>query len=143
MKKLIFMMSVLCLSSSVLAKVTYEDAVKSSESFYQHNNAVNIKPNNVPLGPGEWQTDTASTDNAMGHWGVVSNSSVSQTNSGEYTMILAPHSQGKQCVKGSKGLIMLMQTRRICNHWNSKHTHCEGYIVKSSISDSGLRAECK
>lgn len=60
MKHLLLMISALCLSSNVLAKVTYEDAVKSSEDFYRHNNAVNIPPSQEGLSSSEKQDTSGS-----------------------------------------------------------------------------------
>ncbi|MGF1894076.1 hypothetical protein L4D18_21890 [Vibrio campbellii] len=58
MKHLTFMVSALCLSGNVLAKVTYEDAVKSSAALYSNNNAVNIPPTKKVLGADEKQNTT-------------------------------------------------------------------------------------
>lgn len=58
MKHLTFMVSALCLSGNVLAKVTYEDAVKSSAALYGNNNAVNIPPTKKVLGADEKQNTT-------------------------------------------------------------------------------------
>ncbi|CAH1237675.1 exported protein of unknown function (plasmid) [Vibrio harveyi] len=110
-------------SYAMAAKVTYEDAVKSSSDFYEANNAVNKTPSPSGIGPDE--TQTGSSANQMGRWVVVSNVPVSHRYSGDYSIILAPHSERKQCIKGSKGLI------------TDTNRHGE------AIPDSYFRAECK
>lgn len=110
-------------SHAIAAKVTYEDAVASSSGFYEANNAVNKSPSLSGLGDKE--KPKSGSANEMGKWVVVSNVPVSHRYSGDYSIILAPHSERKQCIKGSKGLIT--------------DTNSQG----EAIPDSYFRAECK
>ncbi|MDF5187732.1 hypothetical protein P3666_20940 [Vibrio parahaemolyticus] len=138
MKELILLLPALLLSSVSMAKVTYEDALESSQAYYDANAAVHHPPEHTGLGPDETQED--SSGNEMGTWVKVSSTTTDITNAGSYATVLTPDAAGQACVKGTRGLIM--NTVRECNNWNSGGWHCEGYGPEQ-ISDDGYKAECK
>ncbi|TNZ89414.1 hypothetical protein CGK40_21540 [Vibrio parahaemolyticus] len=138
MKKLILLLPVLLLSSASMAKVTYEDALESSQAYYDANAAVHHPPATEGLTAAELQD--GSGGNEMGMWVKVSSTTTDITNAGSYATVLTPDAAGQACVKGTRGLIM--NTVRECNNWNSGGWHCEGY-GPAQISDEGYKAECK
>ncbi|EJV0278796.1 TPA: hypothetical protein ACVU43_004228 [Vibrio parahaemolyticus] len=138
MKKLVLLLPALFLSSASIAKVTYEDALASSQAYYDANAAVHHPPSTSGLSDAE--TQEGSSGNEMGTWVKVSSSTTNITNAGSYATVLTPDAAGQACVKGTRGLIM--NTVRECNNWNSGGWHCEGYGPEE-ISDDGYKAECK
>ncbi|TOG38001.1 hypothetical protein, partial [Vibrio parahaemolyticus] len=72
MKKLLLLLPVLCFSSQVLAKVSYEDAIESNRPYHDANGAVHIPPDTKGLGPDEFDPDADSSTNDMGVWVKVS-----------------------------------------------------------------------
>ncbi|ALM69491.1 hypothetical protein C1S99_25940 [Vibrio parahaemolyticus] len=138
MKKLLLLLPALCLSSQVLAKVSYEDAIESNRPYHDTNGAVHIPPDTKGLSEAEQPDGSESGD--TGHWVKVSSTTTDVVNAGAYSALLSPDSAGQACYKGTKGLILA--TARECNHWNSGGWHCEGYGPET-ITDYGYKAECK
>ncbi len=138
MKKLVLILPALLLSSVSMAKITYEDALESSQAYYDANAAVHHPPATEGLTDAELQD--GNSGNQMGMWVKVSSTTTDITNAGSYATVLTPDAAGQACVKGTRGLIM--NTVRECNNWNSGGWHCEGY-GPAQISDEGYKAECK
>lgn len=153
MKKILLttIASALVFSGHIFAKVTYEDAVKSSADFYEANNAVNKPPSYQGLNKRE--KPESGSANEMGKWVKVSSTLVDWVSSGEYGIALSPNALGKSCVKGSKGLLAKQTTlpaKKVCA---SGHTDTSGKYIchyyktepETTIADSskGYRAECK
>ncbi|ELY1990144.1 hypothetical protein SL034_005275 [Vibrio harveyi] len=124
-------------SYAMAAKVTYEDAVKSSSDFYEANNAVNKTPSPSGIGPDE--TQTGSSANQMGRW-VKIGGSTNSASAGEYSVILAPSAVGKSCLKGQKGLIM--DKGEVCTSFSSSD-RCLSYSDNGMLVTSGAKAECR
>lgn len=139
MKQLLYLLSIICLSGSVLAKVSYEDALESNRPYAEANAAVHNPPATEGLTPQEFDPNAEATKDT-GHWVKVSNKAIGVVNAGSYSTLLSPDSAGQACYKGTKGLILA--TERECTNWNSGGWHCEGYGAES-LSDSGYKAECK
>lgn len=139
MKKLLLLLPVLCVSTGVLAKVTYEDAVESNRPYHDYNGSIHNPPDTQGLGPDEFDPDAVGSGET-GHWVKVSSSLTDVVNAGAYSALLSPDSEGQACYKGTKGLILGIE--RECHHWNSGGTHCQGSWV-TTISDDGYKAECK
>ena len=104
-------------------RISADEARASDRANTAQNEANSIPPATTGLKPFEGNDDYGA--NQMGKWVVVSNVPVSHRYSGDYSIILAPHSERKQCIKGSKGLI------------TDTNRHGE------AIPDSYFRAECK
>ncbi|EIA1343072.1 TPA: hypothetical protein ACVU5C_003708 [Vibrio parahaemolyticus] len=139
MKKIFVLLSMLILSSSVTAKVSYEDALESNRPYHDANAAVHNPPDSFGLTPQEFDPDAEATE-GTGHWVKVSSTTTDVVNAGSYSTLLSPDSAGQACYKGTKGLILA--TVRECTNWNSGGWHCEGYGAET-LSDSGYKAECK
>lgn len=139
MKSLLLILPMLCLSTSVLAKVTYEDAVESNRPYHDYNGSIHNPPDTQGLTDAE-QPDGDDMLAGMGHWVKVSSRLTDVVNAGAYSALLSPDSEGQVCYKGTKGLILGVE--RECHHWNSGGTHCQGSWV-TTISDDGYKAECK
>ncbi|EHH1077184.1 hypothetical protein J7I01_002833 [Vibrio parahaemolyticus] len=138
MKKIV-VLSMLILSSSVTAKVSYEDALESNRPYAEANAAVHNPPDTFGLTENEFDPDAEATEDT-GHWVKVSSTTTDVVNAGSYSTLLSPDSAGQACYKGTKGLILA--TVRECTNWNSGGWHCEGYGAET-LSDSGYKAECK
>lgn len=122
---------------AMAAKVTYEDAIASSSSFYEANNAVNKTPSPSGIGPDE--TQTGSSANQMGTW-VKIGGSTNSASAGEYSVILAPSAVGKSCLKGQKGLIM--DKGEVCTSYSSSD-RCLSWADNGMLTTNGVKAECK
>ena len=135
MKKLVLLLPALLLSSVSVAKVTYEDALESSQAYYDANAAVHHPPESTGLGPNE--TQEGGSSNEMGTWVKVSSTAIATTNGGSYSNILNPDSEGATCIKGEKGLILATRV----------HTFpCYGGIncaTEVQFTGDGYKAECK
>ncbi|KGT35914.1 hypothetical protein HC02_00265 [Vibrio parahaemolyticus] len=66
MKKLLLLLPALCLSSQVLAKVSYEDALESNRPYHDANGAVHIQPDDKGLT--EQELPDSSQNGDLGHW---------------------------------------------------------------------------
>ncbi len=135
MKKLVLLLPALLLSSVSVAKVTYEDALESSQAYYDANAAVHHPPSTSGLSDAEKQD--GSSGNEMGTWVKVSSTAIATTNGGSYSNILNPDSEGATCIKGEKGLILATRV----------HTFpCYGGIncaTEVQFTGDGYKAECK
>ncbi|HDY7474808.1 TPA: hypothetical protein RQJ49_004280 [Vibrio vulnificus] len=124
-------------SNAMAAKVTYEDAVASSSSFYEANNAINKSPSLSGLGDKEKSNESSA--NQMGKW--VKLSYTKTANAGEYTSLLASSAVGQACLKGEKGIIL--DSERECIRWNSGGWQCQQYGQPTLTTESGYKAECR
>ncbi len=135
MKKLVLLLPALLLSSVSMAKVTYEDALESSQAYYDANAAVHHPPSTSGLSDAE--TQEGGSSNEMGTWIKVSSTAIATTNGGSYSNILNPDSEGATCIKGEKGLILATRV----------HTFpCYGGIncaTEVQFTGGGYKAECK
>ncbi|TOG38877.1 hypothetical protein [Vibrio parahaemolyticus] len=135
MKKLVLLLPALLLSNVSMAKVTYEDALESSQAYYDANAAVHHPPAERGLTDAELQD--GSGGNQMGKWVKVSSTAIATTNGGSYSNILNPDSEGATCIKGEKGLILATRV----------HTFpCYGGIncaTEVQFTGDGYKAECK
>lgn len=135
MKKLFLLLPALLLSSASMAKVTYEDALESSQAYYDANAAVHHPPSTSGLS--EAETQEGGSSNEMGTWVKISSTAIATTNGGSYSNILNPDSEGAACVKGQKGLILD----------TTVHTFpCYGGIncaTEVQFTGNGYKAECK
>lgn len=68
MKKLLLLLPVLCLSTGVLAKVTYDDAVESNRPYHDYNGSIHNPPDTQGLTDAEQPNDGATGENEMGVW---------------------------------------------------------------------------
>ncbi|ELB2239713.1 hypothetical protein QNZ93_004580 [Vibrio parahaemolyticus] len=118
-----------------MAKVTYEDALESSQAYYDANAAVHHPPSTSGLS--EAETQEGGSSNEMGTWVKISSTAIATTNGGSYSNILNPDSEGAACVKGQKGLILD----------TTVHTFpCYGGIncaTEVQFTGNGYKAECK
>ncbi len=137
MRKLVLLTTALLLRGTSLAKVTYEDAVNSTQGYYQANAAAHNPPEKTGLSAEEKQSSVRGND--MGVWKKVSTKTVGLMNAGNYYLMVMPESQGKACVKGSKGLIMA--TKKTCTAQNSNGScYLWGYEANPN---QGYKAECQ
>ncbi len=139
MNKTVAIIMVALVSSSAIAKVTYEEAVKSSKPYYDSVESVHIPVDREGINEDELIEDQNSA-NQMGKWVKLSSSTISATNAGDSVLLLTPAASGQTCLKGDKGLIMT--TKRECVQWNSGGWHCVKYGPET-LTTNGYKAECR
>jgi hypothetical protein len=140
MKKILLLAPLLCLSTGVLAKVSYEDALESAQPYEEANASVHNPPDDFGLSDAEFDPN-APNQGETGHWKTVSSYPIDVVDAGAYSQLLTPDAEGQACYKGTKGLIL--GTTKECTNWNSGGWHCEGYGPETVTSDSGYKAECQ
>ncbi|MEZ8087674.1 hypothetical protein [Vibrio sp. 1S139] len=114
MKKVLLLLPLLCLSTGVLAKVTYEDALESARPYEEANAAVHNPPDNFGLSDREFDPDA--NDGDFGRWKPLS----SRPNTSSFIM-LSGSSTGYECApKGVYGV----QTYDSCDGSNQNNTTC-------------------
>ncbi|CAK1764104.1 conserved exported hypothetical protein [Vibrio crassostreae] len=138
MKRTLLLVPLLSLSTGVLAKVTYEDALESARPYEEANAAVHNPPDTRGLTEGEY--DPNANDGDSGHWKITSNSLVNAANAGGNSVLLSPGSENQACYKGTRGLILT--TERECVRWNSGGWQCQEY-GPATLSNNGYPSECQ
>jgi hypothetical protein len=113
MKKTLLFVPLLCISTGVLAKVTYEDALESARPYEEANAAVHNPPDTKGLSEGE---EPDGNQGEFGHWKQLS----SRPNTSSFIM-LSGSSTGYECApKGVYGV----QTYVSCSGSNQNNTSC-------------------
>ncbi|MEZ9102221.1 hypothetical protein AB4586_06965 [Vibrio sp. 10N.222.49.E4] len=114
MKKTLLFVPLLCISTGVLAKVTYEDALESARPYEEANAAVHNPPDDFGLTAGEFDPDA--TDGDFGHWKKLS----SRPTASSFVRLVGS-STGYECApKGTYGI----EAYEWCDGSNAGNTTC-------------------
>ena len=137
MKKLILavLLSGLFTGSVLAEKVTYDQAVESTKAYQDAMNKIDQGTATEGLSASESGGEGGT--NQLGRWVNVGSSSLD--NAGQYSLILAPNSQGKSCVKGDKGWISKTVSECVSS---SSSGFCRDSI-NIIDTDNGFKAECR
>ncbi len=108
MKKIVILASAVLVSSTSIAKVTYDDAVNSTKDYYHANSSVHNPPHITGLGPDEEQNANSNIGNDMGKWKYENKTgyptSRMQLNvDHDYDSKIKASIEKSACVKGMKG----------------------------------------
>ncbi|OED62718.1 hypothetical protein A165_14270 [Vibrio tasmaniensis ZS-17] len=113
MKKTLLFVPLLCVSTGVLAKVTYEDALESARPYEEANAAVHNPPDDFGLSDREVPDGN---QNEFGHWKALG----SRPNTSSFIM-LSGSSTGYECApKGAYG----SQGYEECDHTGNGDYDC-------------------